>query len=799
MILRFYKTLIIFLALGVPSANAYNEDRVTINGYIKDATNGETLIGATVFVKALNAGTISNVYGFYSLSLPPGTYEIEFSYIGYAKQSYNQVLTSNIRLDIEMQPQGEQLQEVIVSGEKDQSIVRSVEMSVNKLDINTITKIPAFLGEVDVIRSLQQLPGVTTVGEGASGFNVRGGSVGQNLILLDEAIVYNASHLLGFFSVFNPDAVKDTKLYKAAIPSQYGGRLASLLDVRMKEGNDKCFEANGGVGTIFSRLAIEGPIVKDKSSFIVAGRRSYIDVLAKPFVDILQDGAKLNFYDLTGKVNYNINKENRIYLSGYFGRDVFFFDKEQGFSWGNKTGTIRWNKIFNDRLFANFSGIFSEYDYSLQFGEDERDFFRWKSSISNGSFKPDFTWFATANNVISFGAEATYYTFDPATASGAANGDVIDISLPHKYNYEQAIYAGNDHKINDVLSLQYGLRYSSFYGFAPGKQITYNDTIPGKRRTPIAVEDVASGEVLSRYDNLEPRFSIKIQAGENSSIKASYNRMVQYLHLISNTTASNPLDVWTPSSNNIKPEIGDQFAAGYFRSLKDDAYELSAEVYYRSTQNQIDYIDGANLLINEYLEGELLSGMGRAYGLELYAEKKEGKVNGWVAYTLGRTELKVAGINNGEWYATRYDQRHNLKITGFYDINKRLSLSANFTFVSGTPATFPTSRYVVQGILIPHNVNEGRNNVRLPAYHRLDLSLRIEGKQMKHGKQRKNTDYWVVGLYNAYARKNPFSIYFTQGDERVPVGSVVNSEARQLSIIGTIIPSVSYNFHFGCL
>lgn len=774
------------------------QDKVTINGYIKDASNGEALIGATVYVRSLGAGTTTNVYGFYSLTLPPGTYDVEFTYIGYAKQISNQQFSKNVRFDVDMVPQGEELKEVVISAEKEQSIVQSVEMSVNKLDIKTIAKIPAFLGEVDVIRSLQQLPGVATVGEGASGFNVRGGSVGQNLILLDEASVYNSSHLLGFFSVFNPDAVKDTKLYKAAIPAQYGGRLASLLDVRMKEGNNKEFEANGGIGTIFSRLALEAPIVKDKGSFIVAGRRSYIDVLAKPFVDVLQDGAKLNFYDLTGKANYSINDRNKIFLSGYLGRDVFFFDGDQGFSWGNKTGTLRYNKIFSDRLFANFSAIFSKYDYSLQFGEDEQDFFRWKSSITNLSFKPNFSYFADANNEVSFGAELTYYAFDPANASGASNGDVVDISIPKKYNTEQAIYIGNDQKISEKISLQYGLRYSAFYSIGPGTKVTYNDTIPGRRRRPISEVDVNSGEIISSYGNFEPRISVKAQLNPSSSVKASYNRMVQYLHLISNTTASNPLDVWTPSSDNIRPEIGDQYTAGYFKSFgKDDNYEFSLESYYRETQNQIDYIDGANILINEYLEGELLTGKGRAYGLEFYVQKKEGKFNGWIAYTLGKTELQVDGINKGDWYATRYDQRHNLKVTGFYEINKRLSASANFTLVSGTPATFPTSRYVVQGILIPYNANETRNNVRLPAFHRLDLSLRLEGKTVKsNGKVRKNTDYWVFGLYNVYARKNPFSIYFTQGDTRVPAGSAINSEARQLAIIGTIIPSVSYNFHF---
>jgi hypothetical protein len=789
--------LLLFLAFF--ALHSLAQEKFTINGYVKDATDGEALIGATLFIKSLGAGTTTNVYGFYSLTMPAGTYDIEFSYIGYSAQTQNISLTQNARIDISLSPQGEQLQEVVISGEKEQSAVQSVEMGVSKLDIKTISKIPAFLGEVDVIRSLQQLPGVTTVGEGASGFNVRGGSVGQNLILLDEGTVYNSSHLLGFFSVFNPDAVKDTKLYKAAIPAQYGGRLASLLDVRMKEGNNQEYEVNGGIGTIFSRLAVEGPLFKKEGSFIVAARRSYIDILARPFVQLLQDGAALNFYDLTGKANYNINKRNRIFISGYTGRDVFFFDERQGFSWGNNTATLRWNKIFNEKLFANFSAIYSNYDYTLQFGEDDFDSFKWNSSITNFTFKPNFSYFVSGNNEVSFGAEINYYDFEPANAIGKSNGETIDISVPKKYNVETAIHLGNEQRISDAISIQYGLRYSDFRSFGPGNKITYNQTgTIGERKDTLRIEKLRSGELLSHYNNFEPRISAKVQLTPTSSVKASYNRMVQYLHLISNTTASNPLDLWVPSSNNLKPELGDQYSVGYFRSVGEEAdYELSVEGYYRGTQNQVDYIDGAQLFINEFLEGDLLSGKGRAYGLEFYLQKKTGKFNGWIAYTLGRTELKVDGINKNAWYAARYDQRHNIKLTGFYDINKRWSASANFTVVSGTPATFPTSRYTQQGILIPYNATESRGNVRLNAYHRLDISFRLEGKKLKsNGKERKNTDYWVFGIYNVYGRRNPFSIYFKQSDERAMPSAPLSSEAYLVSIVGAPIPSVSYNFHF---
>ena len=460
-------------------------------------------------------------------------------------------------------------------------------------------------------------------------------------------------------------------------------------------------EVSGGVGTIFSRVAVEGPLIKDKASFIVAARRSYIDVLARPFVKSLQNGAGLNFYDLTVKTNYNISQRDHVYLSGFFGRDNFLFDANQGFSWGNTTGTLRWNHIFNRRLFANLTGVYSNYDYHLKFGKKTSDQFTWNSSISNYIFKPELTYFINSRNELSFGAEAIYYTFVPANAVSVSNGESSDISLDKKYNFESAIYAGNSQKIGKEITVDYGLRFSNFNYFGPGSSYSYNDTIPGIRKSPIKEVNYSTGESIATYHNWEPRASFKVQVTPNSSIKGSYNRMAQYLHLISNTTASNPLDVWNPSTNNIKPELANQFTLGYFRSLgKETQYEVSVEGYYRRTQNQIDYIDGADLLLNKYLEGDLLSGIGRAYGVELYAQKKTGRLTGWVSYTLGHTELKVNGINRGNWYSTRYDQRHNLKVAAFYDITKRWSASANFIFVSGTPTTFPTSRYVVQGI--PH-------------------------------------------------------------------------------------------------
>ena len=699
---------------------------------------------------------------------------------------------------MELSTSNVELEEIVIKGSREDKNVTSNEMSVVELDIATIKKIPAFLGEVDVIKSIQLLPGVSTVGEGASGFNVRGGNVGQNLVLLDEAPVYNASHLLGFFSVFNPDAVKDVKLYKGGVPAQYGGRIASILDIRMKDGNSKKFGVEGGVGTIFSRLAVEGPTIKNKGSFILAGRRSYIDVLAKPFTDVLDGGAQLYFYDLTFKTNYKFNEKNTVFLSGYLGRDKFMFDSQQGFSWGNKTATIRWNHLVNPRLFSNFTTFFSDYDYSLAFGENDLDKFTWDSRIRTYNFKPELTYYINTNNELTFGADLIYYNFTPANAVGISNGQAANVSLEKINSFETAAYIGNDTKFSNAVSVQYGLRLSNFQYMGPANVYEWETTEPGKRKQMVSMTRVDEFESIASYTNLEPRVSLKVQTGPQMSIKGSYNRMTQYIHLISNTTASNPLDVWRPSTNNLKPQLGDQYALGIFKNFgPDNDYEISVEAYYRDTWNQIEYIDGADLLINEFLEADLLSGNGRAKGLEFYVRKNTGKLNGWISYTLGTSEMKVDGINNFEWFPTRFDQRHNLKIVGYYQLAPRTTLSANFTFLSGTPSTFPTDRFTQQGYLIPHNAFETRNNIRIPDFHRLDVSLTIDGKKYKkNGELRKNQDSLVIGLYNVYARRNPFSIYFSQGSNRPAAGTPIESFATQVSIVGTVIPAVSYNFKF---
>ncbi len=788
--------LTFLLSLGL-SIHGTSQEKFTVSGYVQDASNGENLIGATVYIKEIESGAVTNFYGFYSVTLSPGTYNFEFRYLGFDGLSLEITLNQNKRLDLELIPEGTELEEIIIEAEPEDINVSGVQMSTNKLDIQSIQKLPSFFGEVDVLKSIQTLPGVTTVGEGTTGFNVRGGGVGQNLVLLDEAPVYNSSHLLGFFSVFNPDAVKDIKLIKGGIPARYGGRIASILDIRMKEGNSKKFTAQGGVGSIFSRLAVEGPIKKDKASFIVAARRSYVDVFAKAFTDVLSDGAALNFYDVTLKTNYDINANNRIFLSGYFGRDNFKFDERQGFNWGNTTTTLRWNHLYNDRLFSNLTLFYSNYDYELAFGEDDLDKFNWNSEIDTYDLKQEFTYFINPNNELSFGADILLYNFEPANAIGVSNGESRDISIPEKKALESSAYISNDQTIGDRVTIQYGLRFSNFMYLGKGQYFEFDQPEPGIRRRVTDTFEADKFEVIKNYANLEPRASIKYQLPTNSSLKASYNRTAQYIHLVSNTTASNPLDIWTPSTNNITPQTGQQWALGYFRNFgANNSIETSIETYYKNTTNQIDYIDGADILINEFLEGDLLSGKGRAYGLEFFAKKNGGRINGWVSYTIARTELQVDGINNNQWYPTRFDQLHNLKIAAFYETPGRWSFAANFSLISGTPTTFPTSRFQVQDYTIPLNFFNSRNNIRIPAFHRLDISATLQGRKMKRGKTRKNENYWVFGVYNVYARRNPFSIYFAQVDERPIGGNPIETQATRVSIIGTLLPSISYNFKF---
>jgi hypothetical protein len=762
----------------------------TISGYVKDSANGESMIGVSVYKKGTTLGALTNVYGFYSLTLPAGQNTIVISYIGYKSRAIDLDLTANASLDVELAQEGATLNEIVVLSEKEDLNVKSMEMGTVKMDMKQISKIPALLGEVDVIRSIQLLPGVTTVGEGATGFNVRGGNIDQNLILLDEAPVYNSSHLFGFFSVFNPDAVKDVKLIKGGIPAQYGGRLSSLLDIRMKEGNSKKLELNGGIGTIFSRFSIEGPIIKDKMSFIVAGRRSYIDILARPILKnrypALAD-AKFFFYDLTAKIHYRVNKKNMVFASGYFGRDVF--GAGFGFDWGNATTTLRWNHIFGEKLFLNTTAFYSNYTYKLSFTDESNDQgFDWNSKIINYSVKPDFSYYPNARNTLHFGGQAIFMEFQPGNAEVSSGSTIRNISLAKKYALESALYADEEFKASNRFSIDVGLRYSMFNFMGEGNAYTFYDTVPNTHKRFRDSTSYGMFETIRRYGNFEPRMSLKYELNDESSIKASYNRMAQYIHIVSNTAAATPLDIWTPSTNNIRPQLADQAALGYFRNLKDNMFETSVEIYYKWMQQQLDYVDNAQLLLNKFLEQDLVQGTGRAYGIELFARKTRGKLTGMVSYTLSKTQRKVSGISNDEWYNNKYDRPHNVSVVLSYTFSKRWDVSSNFVFISGTPNTFPDARFELQGYIQGYNTSGLRNNFRNTPYHRLDFSATYNFK--KNDKRRWQSSI-VFSVYNAYARKNAFAIYFQSNKD-----NPVETQAIRYSIVGSIIPALTYNFKF---
>ena len=791
---RFYAGTCWLVLMGMLLPYAQAQSNYTLSGYVADSASGEALIGVTVFLPTLKTGTVSNSYGFYSVSIPPGTYPVEFNYIGFAKTVKTVNLTQNTTLDVDLRPSDVQLNEVVIVSEAEDQNVSQLEMGTHELGMNTIKKMPSLLGEVEIIRGIQLLPGVSTVGEGASGFNVRGGSIDQNLILLDEAPVYNSAHLFGFFSVFNPDAVKDVKLFKGSVPARYGGRLSSILDVRMKEGNSKRLSVNGGAGLIFSRLAIEGPIVKDKASFIVAGRRSYADILAQPFLNEDLDGTRLNFYDLTLKTNYRPNDRNQFFLSGYLGRDNFFLSDLGGFEWGNQTVSARWNHLFSEKLFSNVTAYYSNYDYEIKFGDDTgANRFDWDAQIVTYGLKSDFSWFISPKNQIRFGGQLLAYEFEPGNAQGITEGEVANISVSTRYALEGGLYLENELTVSNRLKVDYGLRFSYFDYTGKGDAYFFEENPEGGRKTLTGSESFDQWESIENYGNLEPRFSLRYTLSSKSSIKASYARTAQYIHLVSNTTASTPVDIWTPSTNNVQPQIGDQYSLGYFRNFANNQIEASVELYYKDMDNLVEYIDGADLILNERLEGDLIEAEGRAYGLEFLLEKKNGPLTGWLSYTLSRSERQAPSINNGEWYPSRFDQTHNFSIAGFYELNKRWTFSATWVYNTGTPTTFSTSRFYQQGYLVPHNATNARNNVRLPDYHRLDISATLNSKE-KPNKRWKS--YWVFSVYNLYNRRNPFDIFFRQEQVRPQIGETINSEAVRLSVIGNFIPSVSYNFSF---
>jgi hypothetical protein len=772
---------------------AFAQEKFTLSGTILDAQNNETLIGVSIYLPELKMGTTTNEYGYYSLSVPKGEHTLQISYIGFATVSEKISISRNTKKTIHLTSGSEQLQEVIIT-EKTHTDVHKAEMSVNRLSTETIKKMPVVLGEVDVIKSILLLPGVTNAGEGASGFNVRGGGADQNLILLDEATLYNSSHVFGFFSVFNADAIKDLKLYKGGIPSRFGGRSSSVLDIHQKEGNSKEFHMNGGIGLISSRILAEGPIVKDKGSFLIGGRASY----AHLFMGLADIDNSAYFYDLNTKLNYKFSDNNTLFLSGYFGRDAFDLAGSFKNTYGNAVLNLRWNHLFSEKLFSNFSMIYSDYYYGLDL---DLSGFKYDSGIKNYNLKYDFKYYLSDRLKLNYGVNGIYYDFNPGTINPTDPTSGINYrQLDRKYAFEPAVYLEAEQQLGSKLSFLYGLRYSMFYRlgassiniYQNNQAVTFNETFQiYEKGVPIGSRYYGNNKTVKSFDNLEPRFAASYALDDNQSVKASYNRMVQYLQLISNTSSPTPLDVWTPSDNFIKPQIADQVAVGYFRNFNDNAYSLEVESFYKYIDNRIDYIDGADLIANEAIEQIVLNGHMRSYGLEVMFKKNTGRLNGWISYTLSRSEQQTpgrnaseTGINNGQWYRSAYDKLHNLAVTSSYNYNEKWTLGASFALQSGQPVTYPDGQYFYQGIAVP---NFGpRNGDRLPAYHHLDISATYTPKpNKKKGWQSE----WVFSIYNLYARSNAASISFTQNELSG------QNEAIRLSIFG-IVPGVSYNFKF---
>ncbi|MBW8522875.1 TonB-dependent receptor [Chryseobacterium chendengshani] len=765
------------IGLSVFSITAFAQEQRTISGTVRDGKNGELVIGATIKVEEDPTINITaNEYGFYSLSLPQGNYTVAVAYGGYENYRQTVQLDQNVKLDLILNQEKErttQIDEVIISAVKKDKNLTSAQMGTETLSIKSIEKLPVLFGEKDVLKTIQLLPGIKSNGEGSSGFSVRGGATDQNLILLDEAPVYNASHLLGFFSTFNSDALKDASIIKGNSPAQYGGRLSSVMDVKMKDGNNKDYNVNGGIGLISSRLSVEGPIQKEKSSFIVSGRRTYADVFLKA-TDDFKD-SKLYFYDLNLKANYQINENNRLYISGYFGRDVLGLGNTFATDWGNTTATLRWNSIINSKLFSNTSFIYSNYDYKVSLTSNDNTF-GLDSQIQDWNLKQDFSWFAGNKHSVRFGLQSIYHTITPSSASGTS---VSSFPRNSRYSWENALYINDDFKATEKLTVNYGLRLSMFSVLGGDTFNTYNNGVLTDSQF------LEKGKFGKTYINLEPRITANYRINEVSSIKGGYARNTQNLHLLSNSSSGNPTDQWIGSSYTVKPEIADQISAGYSRNFNNNNYEINAEVYYKLMQNQIDYKNGAEITFDTAadVEAELLFGKGRAYGFEIIAKKKSGKLTGWISYTLSKTERKINGINDNNWYNARQDKTHDLSVVATYELNPKWSFSGLFVYSTGNAVTFPTGKYELLGQTIFQYSK--RNADRMPAYHRMDLSATYEP-----GNNKRFQSSWSFGIYNVYGRENAYTIAFEDNPEKLGT-----TRAMQTSLF-KFVPNITYNFKF---
>ena len=764
------------------------QSNYTLSGYIQDESSGENLIGVSIYEKESFKGTASNEYGFYSLTLPKGNYKIVYSFIGFKSIIKSVNLNQNLRLNVSLNNNAIVTEEIEVTGERQDKNVNSSSMSQAKLEVQNIKQLPVILGEVDVLKSAQLLPGIQSGGEGNSGLYVRGGGPDQNLILLDEAVVYNAAHLFGFFSVFNADAIKDINIIKGGMPAEYGGRLSSVLDITMKDGNNKKYQAEGGIGLLSSRLTLQGPIEKNKSSFIVSGRRTYIDVLSKPFMseDNAFSGSGYYFYDLTTKINYRISDKDRLYLSGYFGRDVFSFSNSDNgigieIPWGNATTSLRWNHLFNDKLFMNTSLIFSDYRFEFNIAQQEFEL-KIFSGINDWNTKIDFLYQPNQRHTIKFGSNYTYHEFTPGNASGRSGEVVFEPDEIFKqYSNEGALYISDDFEASDVLKIHAGLRYSSFQHSG---YISFRDYIKN---------DLTGSD--DNYNHIEPRLTFRYKLNPTSSIKGAYTQNYQYIHLASTSSVSLPTDLWVPSSAGIKPKFSDQYALGYFKNFKDNMFEASIEAYYKEMSNLIEYKEGVlpEDNTNSSSDDAFVFGDGDSYGIEVLVKKNKGKTTGWIGYTLSKTTRYFDEINNGISFPAKYDRRHDLSITATHKLNNKWTLSSVFVYATGNSITLPTERYIIGSNVYTEFTS--RNGFRMEPYHRLDLGATYTPNK----KNKRFNSSWNFSIYNVYSRKNPYFIYFdlesTTGENGNIQDGNLTPKAYQVSIF-PILPSVTWNFNF---
>jgi len=755
-------------------------DRISLDGNIKDEANGEALIGVTITIKELKRGTVTNTYGFYSISVPKGNYTVEVSYVGYETISKKIALNKPVKLDLDLKTAANEIKEVIVSTQRKDANVTLNRMSAQQVSISTIRRMPALMGEVDLLKAVQLFPGVVSAGEGTSSFSVRGGGIDQNLIVLDEATIYNASHMMGFFSVFNNDAIKNMTLYKGDIPASYDGRLSSLLDIQMRDGNSKKFSGSGGIGLISSRLTLEGPIGSDKTSFIVSARRTYADLFMKLSSNEDINTNQLYFYDFNAKINHRIDDNNRIFLSGYLGQDLFK-NKDVGFSFGNAALTGRWNHLFSPKLFSNYSLNYSRYNYGLKSSMSNESNFDWKYNMRDVSLKADFSYFMTPENTLKFGYNAILHNLNPGTVKstgGATRFD--DYLLPDINAFEHALYISDEYQVSKRFAVKAGLRLTAFSSIGSGTVYNYDNNY-------VAIDSTVykSGEVIKTFYRLSPRVGVTYLLDNHSSVKANYARTNQFLQMASNSTAGTPLDLWFTAGKNIEPQICNQYAVGYFRNFRNNELEASVEMFYKDMQNTVDFRDHAQLLLNRKLDGELRFGRSRSYGAEFQIQKNQGKLTGWISYTYSRAEHTIQGINNNETYLAPYDRPNTVYVVANYELSNRISFGANFVYATGLPVTYPIARMEFGDVILP--VYSKRNEYRMPDYHRLDVSLTWKPKAKK---QHAWSGEWNFSVYNVYGHKNAWAINFVNDPD-----TAFKTKA-EMTYLFTFVPSITYNFKF---